>query len=212
MRLRIAVLLFPVMAFGPPPALPQEQTPPAKTLKAFDPRLMDTSVDPCVNFYQYSCGGWLKQNSIPADESSYGRPNELLDENQLVLKGILEKAAAGGAERSPNEQKIGDFYATCMNVEAVDKAGFTPLQQLLDRVAALKSKDELPQLAAYLNGVGVNTLFAFGSEQDYKDATQQIASLDQMELGLPEKGYYERKDDKSVELREPVSGAYRAYA
>ena len=154
-----------------------------------------------MNFYQYSCGGWLKQNSIPADESSYGTANELLDENELVLKAILEKAAAGGAERSPNEQKIGDYYATCMNVEAVDKAGFTPLQQILDRVAALKSKDELPPLAAYLNGVGVNTLFAFGSEQDYKDATQQIATLDQLELGLPEKGYYERNDGKSVELR-----------
>jgi putative endopeptidase len=201
MRLRIAVLFSLLGLLAPLSALPQEQTPPAKTLKAFDPSLMDTSVDPCVNFYQYSCGGWLKQNSIPADESSYGRPNELLDENQLVLKGILEKAAAGGAERSPNEQKIGDFYSTCMNVEAVDKAGFTPLQQLLDRVAALKSKDELPQLAAYLNGVGVNALFAFGSEQDYKDATQQIATIDQLELGLPEKGYYERKDDKSVELR-----------
>ena len=207
MRLRIALLFSLLGLLTPLPALPQGQTPPAKSLKAFDAGLMDTSVDPCVNFYQYSCGGWLKQNSIPADESSYGRANELLDENQLVLKGILEKAAAGGAERSSNEQKIGDYYATCMNVEDVDKAGFTPLQQLLDRVAALKSKDELPQLAAYLNGVGVNTLFAFSSEQDYKDATKQIASLDQLELGLPEKGYYERNDDKSVKLR----GQYQAH-
>src|SRR6201996_3821800 len=172
-----------------------------KNLRAFDPNLMDTTADPCVNFFQYSCGGYLKTTPIPADESSYGQFDQLNDQNQLVLKAILEKAAAGGAERSSNEQKIGDYYATCMNVEAVDKAGFTPLQQLLDRVASLKSKDELPQLAAYLNGVGVNTLFAFSSEQDYKDATQEIASLDQLELGLPEKGYYERNDDKSVKLR-----------
>ena len=123
MRLRIALLFSLLSLLAPLPALPQEQTPPAKTLKAFDPTLMDTSVDPCVNFYQYSCGGWLKQNSIPADESSYGRPNELLDENQSVLKGILEKAAAGGAERSPNEQKIGDYYATCMNVETGTRPG-----------------------------------------------------------------------------------------
>ena len=183
------------------PASAQEQAAPAKPLHAFDPKVMDTSVDPCVNFYQYSCGGWLKQNPIPADESSYGRSNELEDENQLVLKAILEKAAAGGPERSPNEQKIGDYYASCMNVEAVNKAGLKPLQPLLDRIAALASKDELPELTAYLDGIGVNTLFSFGSEQDYKDATQQIAVVDQAELGLPEKGYYERKDDKSVELR-----------
>jgi endothelin-converting enzyme/putative endopeptidase len=178
-----------------------------KTLKALDPALMDTSVDPCVNFYQYSCGNYLKQTPIPADESSYGQFNELSDQNLLVLKTILEKAAAGGNARTANEQKIGDYYATCMNVDALNKAGLTPLQPLLDRIAALKSKDELPELTAYLDSIGVNTLFAFGSDQDFKDATQQIADLDQLELGLPEKGYYERKDEKSVTLR----GQYQAH-
>ena len=173
-----------------------------KTLKAFDPSLMDTSADPCVNFYQYSCGGYLKQTAIPADESSYGQFNELNDQNQLVLKAILEKAAAGGAGRTPNEQKIGDYYATCMNVDAVNQAGLKPLQTLLGRIDALKSKEELPELAAYLDSIGVNTLFAFGSDQDFKDATQQIAVLDQLELGLPEKGYYQRTDEKSVKLRD----------
>ena len=182
-------------------ASPQEQMPATKTLKALDPDLMDKSVDPCENFYQYSCGGWLKQNSIPKDESSYGRPNEIIDRNQEVLKAILEKAAAGGAERSSNEQKIGDYYAACMNVEVVNNAGLKPLQPLLERIAGLKSKEELPELTAYMDSVGVNTLFSFGSDQDYKDATQQIAILDQLELGLPEKGYYERKDEKSVKLR-----------
>jgi putative endopeptidase len=183
------------------PASAQKQTTPAKTMHALDPKLMDTSVEPCVNFYQYACGGWLKQNPIPQDESSYGRFSQLMDENQLVLKTILEKAAAGGSGRSPNEQKIGDYYASCMNVDAVNQAGLKPLQPLLDRIAALASRDELPELTAYLDGIGVNSLFSFGSQQDYKDATQQIAMVDQTDLGLPEKGYYERKDDKSVELR-----------
>jgi putative endopeptidase len=179
----------------------QEQAP-QKTLQAFDPRSMDTAADPCVNFYQYACGGYLKQTPIPADESSYGQFNEISDENLLVLKAVLEQAAGGKGPRTANEQKIGDYYGTCMNVEVVNQAGLKPLEPLLDRIAALKSKDELPQLTAYLDSIGVSTLFAFSSDQDFKDATQQIAVLDQLDLGLPEKGYYERKDDKSVKLRE----------
>jgi putative endopeptidase len=195
MRARITLsLLLLVAALLPASA--------QKTLKAFDPSLMDSTADPCVNFYQYSCGSYLKQTAIPADESSYGQFNELNDQNQLVLKAILEKAAAGGAGRTANEQKIGDDYATCMNVDAVNQAGLKPLQMLLDRIDALKSKDELPELTAYLDSIGVNTLFAFGSDQDFKDATQEIAVVDQLELGLPEKGYYQRTDEKSVKLRD----------
>jgi endothelin-converting enzyme/putative endopeptidase len=173
-----------------------------KNLKALDPALMDTSADPCVNFYQYSCGGWAKQNPIPADESSYGRGTELEDENQLVLKSILEKAATGGTERSPNEQKIGDYYETCVDTNAINQAGMKPLQPMLEKIDALKSKDDLPQLTAWLNDMGIRTLFDFSTDQDFKDATQQIAEFDQVRLGLPEKGYYERTDAKSVKLRE----------
>jgi putative endopeptidase len=173
-----------------------------KNLKTLDPKLMDTSADPCVNFYQYSCGGWAKQNPIPSDESSYGRGTELEDQNGLVLKSILEKAAAGGADRSVNEQKIGDYYATCIDVNAVNQAGLKPLQPVLDRIQSLNSKDGLPELTAYLDGIGVGTLFGFASDQDFKDATQQIAEFDQAELGLPEKGYYDRTDEKSLKLRD----------
>ena len=153
----------------------QEAAAGQKDLKALDPKLMDTSVDPCVNFYQYSCGTWLKQNPIPADESSYGRSTELEDQNRLVLKSILEKAATGGSERTPNEQKIGDYYATCMDGNAVNEAGLKPLQPVLDRISALGSKDGLPELTAYLDSIGIGTLFDFGSDQDFKDATREIA-------------------------------------
>src|SRR3984957_6653197 len=196
-RTTMFVLLFAALL----PLWGQQQTP-QKTLHALDPKSMDTSADPCVNFYQYACGGYLKQTPIPADESSYGQFNEISDQNLLVLKSILEQAAANKDPRTPNEQKIGDYYATCMNVEGVNQTGLRPLQPLLDRIAALKSKEELPELTAYLDSVGVNSLFAFSSDQDFKDATQQIAVLDQLDLGLPEKGYYERKDDKSVKLRD----------
>jgi endothelin-converting enzyme/putative endopeptidase len=192
MHLRIAILgvlcTLPVCA--------QE-----KALHDIDPKLMDTTTDPCVDFYQYSCGNWLKQNPIPADESEYGRTDEVIDENRLVLKAILEKAAAGGPERSANEQKIGDYYATCINTEAIDQAGIKPVKEVLDRVAALKSKEQFPELAAYLDSIGVNTFFSLGSEQDYKDAARQVAVVDQADLGLPEKGYYDRQDPDSVKLR-----------
>jgi putative endopeptidase len=124
-----------------------------------------------------------------------------------VLKAILEKAAAGGAARSANEQKIGDYYHACMDVAAIDKAGLAPLQPLLGRIAALQSKDQFPELAGYFDGIGVNTFFALGSDQDFKDATQEIAVLDQLDLGLPEKGYYLRQDAKSAQLR----AQYQAY-
>ena len=199
--MRARTTFFVVLFAALLPAWGQEQAP-LKTLQALDPKSMDTSADPCVNFYQYACGGYLKQTPIPADESSYGQFDEIFDRNLLVLKSILEQAAGNQGPRSPNEQKIGDYYATCMNVEGVNQAGLRPLQPLLDRIAALKSKEELPELTAYLDSIGVNTLFAFGSDQDFKDATQQIAVLDQSDLGLPEKGYYERKDDKSVKLRD----------
>src|SRR5580698_5053741 len=187
--------------FLPVVTMAQDKPEAQKNLKALDPKLIDTSVDPCVNFYQYACGGWLKQNPIPSDESSYGRGTELHDQNQLVLKSILEKAAGGGSERSANEQKIGDYYATCIDVNAVNQAGLKSLQPTLDRIDALKSKDGLPELAAYLDGIGIGTFFGFSSDQDFKDATQQIAEFDQAELGLPEKGYYDRTDEKSVKLR-----------
>jgi endothelin-converting enzyme/putative endopeptidase len=174
----------------------------AKTLKALDPALMDTSADPCVNFYLYSCGNWLKQNPIPSDRSSYGRDTELSDENLLVLKGILEKAASGGAGRSPNEQKIGDYYSTCMDTDAIDQAGLAPLKQAIARVDALQSKDGLPELVGTLQMEGVGAFFRFTSDQDFKDATQQIAEVDQAELGLPEKGYYSRTDAQSAKLRD----------
>jgi len=187
--------------FLPVVTMAQDKPEAQKNLKALDPKLIDTSVDPCVNFYQYACGGWLKQNPIPSDESSYGRGTELDDQNQLVLKSILEKAAGGGSERSANEQKIGDYYATCIDVNAVNQAGLKSLQPTLDRIDALKSKNDLPELAAYLDSIGVSTFFNFTSDQDLKDATQQIAEFDQAELGLPEKGYYDRTDEKSVKLR-----------
>ena len=170
-------------------------------LKGLDPALMDKTADPCTDFYQYSCGGWLKQNPIPPDQAAYGRGTELRERNRLVLRDILEKASLDRPGRSAVEQKIGDFYAACMDEAAINKKGIAPIKGELDRIAALKSKGELPEEVARLHSLFVNALFAFGSDQDFKDASSVIAEVDQGGLGLPERDYYTRTDAKSVELR-----------
>jgi putative endopeptidase len=173
----------------------------APELRVFDASLIDKSVDPCENFYKYSCNGWFKRNPLPAEYASYGRFTELFELNRLHLKQILEQAAVPSPTRTPNEQKIGDEYASCMDVTAIDKLGIAPLQPELDRVAALKSKDELPALLAHLHTIGVGAFFGMTAEPDPANASIEISSYMAGGLGLPERDYYTRADPKSVEQR-----------
>ena len=177
-------------------------TPAAPELRVFDPSLIDKNVDPCENFYRFSCNGWFKRNPLPADHVSYGRFTELVELNRLHLRQILEESASPLATRSANEQKIGDEYASCMDVAAVNKLGLTPLQPELDRIAALKTAAELPELLAHLHAIGVNAFFSLGSSQDFADSSSVISFYGSGGLGLPERDYYTRTDAKSVEQRQ----------
>jgi putative endopeptidase len=195
----VLVLAAASNAQSPQPAVAPQ---PAPELRVFDPSLIDASVDPCDNFYQFSCKGWFKRNPLPADQTSYGRFTELYELNRLHLKQILEEESNPAGTRSASEQKIGDEYATCMDTAAIDRKGIAPLQPELDRIAALKSKADLPALVAHLHSIGVNAFFNMGSAQDYADSASVIGGYYAGGLGLPERDYYTRTDAKSVEQRE----------
>jgi putative endopeptidase len=164
-----------------------------------DVNSMDRSIDPCVDFFQYSCGGWIKANPIPPDQSSWDTYSKMEDENRTRLRGILEAAAVPDAGRNAVTQKIGDYYASCVDEKAIEAKGVEPLRPELERIAQIKSKAEIADVAAAMTDD--NVLFRFDSIQDYRDANQVIADADQGGLGLPDRDYYTKDDAKSQELR-----------
>src|SRR5947207_8481607 len=185
----------------PTPPLKKEEAQKIVELRGLESQFMDKTADPCTDFYQYSCGGWLKLNPVPGDQASYGRDTELAERNRLILRDILEKAAVERPDRTAVEQKIGDFYSSCMDESAIEKKGKAALKPELDRIAALQSKDQLAEELAHLHTIDVNAFFGYGSDQDFKDATSVIAEADQGGLGLPERDYYTRTDSKSAQTR-----------
>ena len=169
---------------------------------------MDKSVDPCVDLYRYSCGGWQTKNPIPPDQTSWSVYAKLYQDNLIFLHGMLEQAAQRNEQRNAVTQQIGDFYAACMDEAAVEKRGLTAIQPELDAIAQLKSAKELTPLVArlqliyYRYSYNGSLLFSAGSMQDPDDSEQVIADVDEGGLALPDRDYYIKDDAKSKETRE----------
>ncbi len=165
---------------------------------------LDRSADPCVDFYQFACGGWLASNTIPDDRARWGRLSEIDEKNKVAIRTLLEEDAKG-AGADPVAKKLGDFYASCMDEAAIEKAGLVPVKGLLDKAA--KVKDAKSWLAALveLHKAGISVVFEASAAPDFKHSTQEVTQLDAAGLGLPDRDYYLRG-----ELKDKLE-AYRAH-
>ena len=167
---------------------------------SFDLSAIDKTADPCVNFYQYACGNWMKNNPIPSDQGRWSRFAELTQRNTWLL--YQELKAAADAPKSPLQKKYGDYFAACMNVGLANKLGAEPIEPMLKTIA---SWDDKKKLASLLNDTqrnyALSFFFLFESGQDQKDSAREIGQLDQAGLALPDRSYYLDQDERSKTLR-----------
>ena len=193
--------LLACLVLLPAAGLAQQTPAPEKPLPGIDLSSIDSSADPCTDMYKFACGKFSTNHPIPADQPDVDPFYVLYNVNTQELTTILQKAQAGGDKRSPDEQKIGDYFKACMDTDAINADGLKPIQPLLDEIDTLASRTQLPALIGKLQREGVDAFFGYGEQQDFKDASKQIATIQQGGLGMPEKDYYLRTGDKDVTLR-----------
>jgi putative endopeptidase len=182
-------------------------------LERFSPDLADKSLDPCADFFKYACSKWINANPIPPDQTRWGTFDALAIWNTAAVHDTLEQAAAA-SNRGPVQQKVGDYYASCVDEAAINKAGIAPLQPMLDRIAGMKEKSQLPEILAaihqmirpanlnFIDAQYQGVLFGIYASPDFDDATKMLAALDQSGMGMPGRDFYLKDDAKSKEIRD----------
>lgn len=175
---------------------------------SLDVSSMDNDANPCDDFYRYSCGNWNKNNPIPSDQASWDVYSKLAYDNERFLCGLLEQAAKNPTDRTPAQQKIGDYYHSCMAEDVIEKAGAAPLDDRLQQIAKITSPAGVVRFAAAQHrlGAGDNLLFGFSSGQDFENSQSVIAFASRGALGLPDRDYFTKTDAKSVEIRAKYAG------
>ena len=216
MRKRFAVLVLTLIAF---PALAADASKPG----VFSDYPTATTVDACTDFHEYACAAWESAHPIPSDRPGYGTSSTVFDWNQGVLREILDHASAGTPDSDAASKMIGDYYAGCTDVAAIDRRGIEAIRPELARIAAMKSKRDLPPLLAHLHRITRNLVpttedsgalvaaFGIGAISDYADAEMIVAAVDQGGLGLPDRDYYFRADAKSRALRTAYAAVIRKF-
>jgi putative endopeptidase len=184
----------------------------APKLEHFDISLIDKSLDPCQDFYKYACSKWNAANPIPADQVAWGTGSGLQYWNENILREALQKAAAQTGTRTDYEQKIGDYWAACMDESGIEAAGTRDLKPEIERINQMTSKSQLADQVAHIHQAVPGAweaddnqtraaLLGFSEQQDFDDASRVVAAIDQGGLGLPNRDFYIKDDDKSKEIR-----------
>jgi endothelin-converting enzyme/putative endopeptidase len=211
-----AALAFSCNREAPPPNVPPPTTAvPTVSLSAASPvaqhetnltgpdsAALDRSVPPCDDVYQFACGGWMRATAIPEDEANWVRSFSVLhEENLKALRAILERDAQGDTRSDAYGTELGSLWASCVDEPAIEKRGLEDLKPELERIQGIRDSKGLVQEIAHLHAIGVGAAFGFDSEIDMKDAQRMIAGVSQGGLGLPERDYYFRDDQRTKDIR-----------
>ncbi len=166
----------------------------------FDPEDMDGDASPATDFWRWANGGWLDRNPVPPEYPVWGAFLELHTRNEKIVHALLEQAADAGGAVGSIDQKIGDFYASGMDTDAIEAAGIEPIQQWLDLIEGIDTIEDLRTAFAELSRIGVSVGWSWHVEPDRSDSTQNLLYIGQGGLGLPDRDYYFREDEQSQAL------------